>query len=174
MSLHGPVLPDGASETCRCTKCGQATAAVGALDSETLECRCQDPECGHRHEFSREAADRLRYVASQPDGPVHLDTSLPLSEFLAVDLPPRRWIVEGLLQERDTAMLHSFRGIGKSRFAQGLACGVTAGGEFLRYLCPEPRGALLVDGELPAAELQKMLLTQVSGWAGEPVAPFKI
>lgn len=164
----------GEDELYTCTKCRQATATVRALNSETLEFRCQDPECGHSREVSRKAAELLSHVAAQPDGPVHLDSSLPLDEFLKRDLPPRRWIVEGLLQERDTAMLHSFRGIGKSRFAQGLACGVTAGGEFLRYLCPEPRGALLVDGELPAEELQMMLLAQVSGWAGEPVAPFKI
>lgn len=118
--------------------------------------------------------DSLATAASHPDGSVRLDPSLSLKEFLRRDLPPRRWIVEGLLQERDTAMLHSYRGVGKSRFVHGLACAVTSGGEFLRYVCPKPRGVLLVDGELPAEELQKMLATQVSARGGEPMASFKV
>jgi hypothetical protein len=167
-----PLAEEGEPYTC--TSCGQATATVHAWDSEVFELRCEKADCGYSWKVSREASERLSHLVSQPYGSVPLDTSLSLEEFLERDLPPRRWIVEGLLQERDTAMLHSFRGVGKSRFAHGVACAVTAGEKFLRYVCPEPRGVLLVDGELPAEELQKMLLTQVSGWAGEPVAPFKI
>lgn len=174
MNLNGQEPPERGKETHYCSACGQHTATERASGPETLELSCQDTACGHTWEVSRDAVELLSDVASQPDGPVHLDSSLPLQEFLALDLPPRRWIVEGLLQERDTAMLHSFRGVGKSRFAHGLGCAVAAGGPFLRYVCPEPRSVLLVDGELPAEELQMMLAAQVSGWAGEPVAPFKI
>lgn len=100
--------------------------------------------------------------------------ALPLEEFLRLEFPPRQWIAEGLLQERDAAMVHAFRGVGKTRFVHGLGLAIAAGGEFLRYNCPTPRGVLLVDGELPREQLQEMLASQLAGAAKEPSAPFKI
>lgn len=166
--------PEVGLRTCRCPECGEDTATLLGANPETLDYHCQNSKCGHSFEVSRDAIESLSRVASQPDGPVTLDTSLPLEDFLTLDLPPRPWIVEGLLQRQDTAMIHSFRGVGKSRFVQGLGCAVAAGEPFLRYVCPEPRGVLLVDGELPAEELQAMLAAQVSSLEGEPPARFKV
>jgi putative DNA primase/helicase len=100
--------------------------------------------------------------------------AVPLDEFLGLEFPPRKWIAEGLIQERDAAMVHAFRGVGKTRFVHGLGLAIAAGSQFLRYVCPEPRGVLLVDGELPREQLQEMLASQVAGAASEPIAPFKI
>lgn len=112
----------------------------------------------------------------RPDrvAPERVTRAIPLDEFLSREFPPRKWIAEGLLQERDAAMVHAFRGVGKSRFVHGLGLAIAAGGEFLRYSCPEPRGVLLVDGELPREELQKMLLSQVAATELEPTAPFLV
>lgn len=103
-----------------------------------------------------------------------IDPSLPLEEFLQKEFPPREWIAEGLLKAKDAGMVHAFRGVGKSRFVHGLGVAIAAGGEFLRYACPKPRGVILVDGELPREELQQMLASQVAGAPKEPRAPFKI
>lgn len=100
--------------------------------------------------------------------------AIALEDFLAWELPPREWLVEGLIQERDAVMVHAFRGIGKSRFVHGLAVALASGGGFLRYACPEPRGVLLVDGELPREALQAMLAAQVAAVERRPSAPFKI
>lgn len=100
--------------------------------------------------------------------------AIALLDFLRWELPPRSWLVEGLIQERDAVMVHAFRGIGKSRFVHGLAVALASGADFLRYRCPDPRGVLLVDGELPREELQAMLAAQVAGAEGEPCAPFYI
>jgi putative DNA primase/helicase len=71
-------------------------------------------------------------------------------------------------------MVHAYRGVGKTRFTQGLGVAIASGGDFLRYTCPKPRGVLLVDGELPREQLQEMLASQLAGAATEPTAPFKI
>lgn len=74
-----------------------------------------------------------------------------------MDLPPRQWLVEGLIQERDITMLHAWRGVGKTHFVGHLAWAVASGASFLRYEVPYPAGVLLVDGEMPQEELQERL-----------------
>ena len=78
------------------------------------------------------------------------------------------------MQERDLAMVHAYRGIGKSRFIHGLAVATASGGQFLRFSAPAPRGVLLVDGELPREDLQKMLAQAVAASEAEPTAPLRI
>jgi len=97
-----------------------------------------------------------------------------LGDLLAQEFAPRAWLLSGLLQERDLSMIHAYRGVGKSRFAQGVAVAVASGGTFLRYSSPKPRGVLLVDGELPREDLQKMLAEAVKASDCEPVAPLHI
>ena len=102
------------------------------------------------------------------------DRALDLLEFLELKLPARSWLVDGLLQERDLAMVHAFRGVGKSQFVLCLAYAVVCGTQFLRYRIVKPRGVLYVDGEMPREDLQKRLLERVEADQGEPLAPFKI
>jgi hypothetical protein len=97
-----------------------------------------------------------------------------LRELLRMEMPPREWLVQGFLQRRDLAMLHAFRGTGKSRFLHGLAVAVASGGSFLRWRAPEPAGVLLVDGELPREDLQAMLAQAVAALDVEPIAPLRI
>jgi putative DNA primase/helicase len=80
-----------------------------------------------------------------------------LEAFLALELPPRRWLAEGLIAERGLAMVHAKRGVGKTHFVLGLACAIAAGKPFLRYQVPTPAGVLLVDGEMPTPDLQDRL-----------------
>ena len=71
-------------------------------------------------------------------------------------------------------MIHAYRGVGKSRLAHGLAVATAAGGRFLKWTVPQPRGVLLVDGELPREDLQKMLAQAVAASEAEPRAPLRI
>lgn len=101
--------------------------------------------------------------------------AIGLEEFLSREFPPREWVVPGLLQEKDLGMVHSFRGVGKTYFALGVAFAVASASSFLRYDAPQrPRGVLIVDGEMPREELQKRLLELVANSENEVQAPFKI
>ena len=66
-----------------------------------------------------------------------------LQRLLSARLPPREWLVEGFMQERDLAMVHAYRGVGKSRFVHGLAGARAAGGQFLGFSAPVPQDVLL-------------------------------
>ncbi|MBM3280783.1 MAG: DUF3854 domain-containing protein [Candidatus Handelsmanbacteria bacterium] len=123
-----------------------------------------------------EALKQLLAQAQEPGSAAERDLARPvdLRDLLATDFPPREWLLDGLLQVRDLSMLHAFRGIGKSRFGHGIAVAVASGGRFLRYSAPLPRGVLLVDGELPKEDLQKMLAQAVTASDAEPTAPLRI
>lgn len=105
-------------------------------------------------------------IARESDDAVGLATPVELADLLRLEMPPRPWIIGGLLQERDMAMVHAFRGVGKSRIVHGLAIALSGGTPFLRWRVNEPRGVLLVDGELPREDLQ-LMLSQAVAAAGE-------
>lgn len=78
-------------------------------------------------------------------------------DLLARTIPPREFVLEPVLRERETAMLHAWRGVGKTHVALGMAVAVATGGKFLRWKAPQPRRVLYVDGEMPAAAMQERL-----------------
>ena len=52
-------------------------------------------------------------------------------------------------------MLYAFRGMGKTYLAHGIADAVATGGPFLRWNAPKARKVLIIDGEMPANDLQE-------------------
>jgi putative DNA primase/helicase len=80
-----------------------------------------------------------------------------ISDFLALEIPPRGMVLDPIIPEKGTAMLFAARGNGKTHVAHGIAFAVAAGGQFLKWTAPKPRRVLVVDGEMPASELQKRL-----------------
>jgi putative DNA primase/helicase len=96
-----------------------------------------------------------------------------LETFLRLENPPRQWIAEGLIAERGLAMVDARRGTGKTHFVLGLACAIAAGKPFLRYRVPAPAGILLVDGGMPAPDLQECLRLHVESGAS-PEAPLRL
>lgn len=80
-----------------------------------------------------------------------------LSEFLAMELPPRELILSPWLPEAGLCMIHAYRGIGKTHVALGIAYAVAISGEFLGWKAGKPRGVLYIDGEMPAVVLQERL-----------------
>jgi hypothetical protein len=83
---------------------------------------------------------------------------LPAWEFIELELPPREHILSPWINASALVMVHGPRGIGKTRFAMGVACGVASGRGFLNWKVPKPRGVLYIDGELPAEELKLIML----------------
>lgn len=86
-----------------------------------------------------------------------------LDELMAMDLPVRNAVLEGLLFERGIAMVYAWRGVGKTWFGLGLAAAIASGGSFLRWTSPRPRKVLHVCGEMPASDLRDRLRATVAG-----------
>jgi putative DNA primase/helicase len=98
------------------------------------------------------------------------------AEFLALELQPREMLLEPILREKDLAMVHAWRGTGKTWFGLGLAVAVATGEKFLhRWEAPKPAAVLFVDGEMPQEAKQERLrsLLQAAG-VEKPKAPLRI
>jgi putative DNA primase/helicase len=96
---------------------------------------------------------------------------LTAAEFLTLDLPPRRLIVDPWLPEKGLAMIYSPRGMGKTLLALTTAYAIAAGAEFLGFKTPRARRVLYIDGEMPASEMQKRLAAIVAGFQNQPPDP---
>ncbi|MCB1052967.1 MAG: AAA family ATPase [Acidobacteria bacterium] len=100
------------------------------------------------------------------DPPIVVDD---LTDFLLHEFPPRAFLLEGLLYERALAMVHAFRGIGKTQLVLEMALAVATGGPFLKWTAPEPNGVLFIDGEMCGSEIQERIEAAARNY--EPVKP---
>jgi hypothetical protein len=78
-------------------------------------------------------------------------------DFLATALPARQEILSPWLLSQSLNMIHSWRGVGKTHVALGIAFAVASGGSFLHWQAAAAREVLYVDGEMPASALQERL-----------------
>lgn len=101
-------------------------------------------------------------------------TTIDIKSFLEKDFPPRENILSPWLPSQGVAMIHAYRGIGKTHISLNIATAVASGGDFLRWRAEKPRGVLFIDGEMPARVLQERLAAIVSVADKEATAPFKI
>jgi len=83
---------------------------------------------------------------------------LTLGELVHYGFPEREAILEPWLLTQSLSMIHSWRGIGKTHVALGIAYAVATGGKFLTWEAKQPRRVLYVDGEMPGTALQKRLI----------------
>ena len=82
---------------------------------------------------------------------------LTAADLLALDLPPRSLVLDPWLPTQGLAMIHLARGVGKTHLALGIACAVATGGGLLGWAAPEPRRVIYLDGEMPAATMQRRM-----------------
>ncbi len=120
-----------------------------------------------------EALEDYRLPAEIEDGsrPSVQDLSIGFSEFISTEYPPREWILTDLVQVRDTAMVHAWRGVGKSFFALGIALAVATGGDFLRFRAPRRRPVLYIDGEMPREDSQERVKRMHAGMQSDLPRP---
>src|SRR6266508_1177128 len=97
-------------------------------------------------------------------------TPLDLDELFALDIAQRGMVLDPIIPEKGLALLYAVRGTGKTHVALGIAHAVATGGKFLNWRAPSARRVLLVDGEMPAADLRDRLRTIVAG-TGVATAP---
>jgi DnaB-like helicase N terminal domain/AAA domain/Homeodomain-like domain len=97
--------------------------------------------------------------------------ALSIEELLVREFKPREMLLDPILPEQGLAMLYSYRGIGETFLALGIASAVASGGRFLRWAAPRPRRVLYVDGELPGSTLREraaMILAGIEDAEPEP------
>ncbi len=92
--------------------------------------------------------------AAPPEPTIKL---VELDNFIRMDLPPRELLLAPWLPRQGLAMIHAYRGIGKTHVALAVAYAVATGGNFLDWKAPAPAGVLYLDGEMPAPALQERL-----------------
>jgi putative DNA primase/helicase len=98
--------------------------------------------------------------APHPDAPKETRQPLrpmPLADFLALVIPPRRLLLAPVLPMQAITMLYGPRGCGKTHVAVGIGLAVATGTGFLRWQASEPKRVLYIDGEMPAGALQERL-----------------
>ena len=74
-------------------------------------------------------------------------------------------LLHPILPERGLAMMYAPRGLGKSWLGLSIGLAVASGGNLLRWRSPKPRRVLVVDGEMPLADLQLRLAAITTGMA---------
>jgi putative DNA primase/helicase len=111
-------------------------------------------------------------AANNPVGTVRPERRVPLeplnlADFLKLELPPRRLMLEPWLTEKGTAMIYSPRGFGKTLLSLSVGFAVATGTTLLGWSASEPHRVLYADGEMPGAEMQRRLAAIVAGFHGE-------
>ena len=96
-------------------------------------------------------------VPAESAGGMRRLAPLDLDELLTLDIPPRGMVLDPIIPEKGLALLYAMRGTGKTHVALGIAYAVATGSTFLNWRAPRPRRVLLVDGEMPAADLRDRL-----------------
>ncbi len=118
-----------------------------------------------------DGAARLRAIIDGAADVVPRLRPLTVAEYLALNLPPRNLILVPWLPTQGLVMMHSVRGLGKTLLALSIAYAVASGGGLLGWRAPSPRRVCYLDGEMPAAAMQRRLAAIVAGSSGEPPEP---
>jgi hypothetical protein len=113
--------------------------------------------------------DEVKKIIDRAEG--FVPSSMPpklvactLGDFLQTEFPPRENILAPWLQTRSLNMIYSWRGVGKTHCALGIAYAVASGGEFLGWKAEKPRGVLYIDGEMSASALKDRLMSINAGY----------
>jgi hypothetical protein len=115
---------------------------------------------------------RASWVATNRNRPTL--KSIEVHDFLALNIPPRQFLLKPILPQQGLAMLYGPRGLGKTQLSVGIAVAVASGARFLKWSVPAPAGVLLIDGEMPAGAMQRRLADAIQASDGEPSAPLRI
>lgn len=103
--------------------------------------------------YTQKFAGSSEYI--HPDEPRL--TVVTLRQFLNTRLPPKELVLDPWLTTQSLNMIYSWRGIGKTHVALGVAYAVASGSSFLGWKATKPRGVLYLDGEMPGNALQERL-----------------
>jgi len=115
--------------------------------------------------------DEIRRIIDSAEPVLPRLRALSAAEFLRLELPPRGMVLEPILPEKGLALLHAYRGIGKTHLALGIGFAIASRAELLGLRAPEARRVLYLDGEMPANTMQTRLAAVVAGFEVQPPDP---
>jgi putative DNA primase/helicase len=116
-------------------------------------------------------AARKAEEAGEAAGPPRL-RCVDIGEFLRMDIPEREMLVAPILPQQGLAMLHAYRGIGKTYAALSIANAAASGGTAMsRWKAVRPCRVLFIDGEMPAYTLRERLAGICAGADAAPPDP---
>lgn len=121
--------------------------------------------------IAREELGRPRPEMNGADADEERIKVLNIKQFLEKKIPAPKPLLSPVIFERDTVMIYSWRGTGKTHLGLSLAYAIASGGELLGWEAPEPQPVLYVDGEMSEASLQQRVAHIVAGCAKEPPNP---
>lgn len=84
---------------------------------------------------------------------------LSMGKFLDLPMKPRETLLAPWLPREGLAMVYAPRGLGKTWLSSSVAWAVATGGTFLNWRADRQARVLIVDGEMPAADLQRRFET---------------
>lgn len=94
--------------------------------------------------------------------------SIAAADFVALEVPPRRYVFEPFLPESGLIEIFARTGVGKTTFALALAMAASTGQDFFGWKVTRPWKVLYVDGEMSTQEMQERLSANASHF-GMPV-----
>jgi len=100
--------------------------------------------------------------------------AITISELLQYEFKPRAPLLLPWLSTQGLAMIHAWRGVGKTLVAIELAVAGASGAGWLKWNAPEPFGVLYIDGEMPGETLRERFARVIRSSEKEPTAPLKI
>jgi hypothetical protein len=83
------------------------------------------------------------------------DIIITATDFHALALPKRTHYLYPWLKEDSISLVSGWRGVGKTWFSWGIADAVSKGTSFGPWTCEKPVPVLILDGEMPATDLQE-------------------
>jgi hypothetical protein len=131
----------------------RAEAKANYIDEQTLNDWLMDAAYGSGL-VEEVGLDHVQLLLAESTKPAP-SPALDIAEFLALKIPPRQNILAPWLPVQGLAMIHAPRGIGKTHVALGASWAVSVGKGFLRWVAPQRRRVLILDGEMPATVLQE-------------------
>lgn len=93
-------------------------------------------------------------------------------DFLDLEIPPRKKILHPWLYTQGLAMIHAYRGVGKTHVALGIACAVSTDSSFFGWESSGAHRVVYVDGEMPAGVVQDRLKAQLAAMRKVPETGF--
>src|SRR5262252_6648000 len=75
--------------------------------------------------------DEIRRIIDSAEPVLPRLRALSAAEFLRLELPPRGMVLEPILPEKGLALLHAYRGIGKTHLALGIGFAIASRAELL-------------------------------------------
>lgn len=113
-------------------------------------------------------------MAASSDSSMPRLNAVTLSDFFALDLKPKEMILSPWMATQSLSMLHAPRGVGKTFLSLNIACAISSGGGVLNWKASQPRGVLIIDGEMPANSLQERMARLITSNDKQIAASFKI